>query len=66
MAGYDIFPSILPGGELFVDDTYGRRELERMDYDDLRSIAAKHPSEDVNGRMGKKELMAGLEGLERI
>jgi hypothetical protein len=26
-----IFPSILPDGESFIDDTYSRAELDRMD-----------------------------------
>jgi hypothetical protein len=60
-----LFPSILPDTP-FVDDTYQKRELERKDYDELQSIAAEHPSEEVNGRMKQKELIDGLEGLERV
>lgn len=63
---YTLFPSVLPDGEAFVDDEYGREELERMDYTTLRQIAAEHESDDVNGRMSREELLAGLEGLTRV
>jgi hypothetical protein len=61
-----LFPSILPDGEDFVDDSYQRQELERMEYQDLQSIAAEHPSDDVHGRMGHDDLVDGLVGLERL
>lgn len=61
-----VFPSILPTGEEFVDSEYQERELQRLDYDALRSIAAEHPSDSVHGRMGKDELRDNLEGLERV
>jgi len=60
-----LFPSILPGVE-FKDDTYQRRELERMEYQELRQIAAEVESEDVNGRMGREEIIDALEGVERV
>lgn len=60
-----LFPSIIPDAD-FVDDTYTKGELEKKDYDELRSIAAEHPFDDVNGRMGRKELIDGLEGLKRV
>lgn len=63
----DIFPSIIPDSDdEFVDDAYGAGELERMDYDQLRAIAAEHPSEDVHGRMGQDELREKLEGKTRV
>jgi len=61
----DLFPSVLPG-EDFVDTQYSRAELERKEYGELREIAAEHESDAVNGRMGKDELIDGLEGLERV
>jgi len=66
MAEYSLFPSLLPEDEAFVDDQYQRRELERKDYNELKSIAAEHESEDVHGRMSESELVEGLAGLERI
>lgn len=60
-----LFPSILPGVE-FVDDTYGKAELERKEYQELRQIAAQVESDDVNGRMPKDELIDALEGHERV
>lgn len=50
----------------FLDNQYQAGELERMEYDELRSIAASHPSEDVHGRMSKGDLRDALEGLERV
>jgi len=61
----DIFPSITPDND-FVDDSYSRQELARMDYSDLQSIAASHESDDVHGRMGKDELIHKLEGKTRV
>ena len=43
----DIFPSIVPGrDEPFVDDEYSAAELDRMDGNELQSLAAKHPTDD--------------------
>lgn len=50
----------------FVDDEYGKRELERMEYTDLQSIAADHPSGDVHGRMSEDDLVDGLTGKKRV
>ena len=62
-----IFPGIIPDSDDdFVDNTYNAGELERKDYQELSSIAAKHPSDEVHGRMGKQELRENLEGLERV
>jgi len=65
-AQHTLFPSILPSEEPFVDDTYQERELERKDYNELKSIAAEHDSEEVHGRMSEEDLVEGLTGLERI
>lgn len=61
-------PPLIPDntGEPFADTAYTEGELKRMDYDDLRAIAAAHPSDDVHGRMGKAELREELQGLERV
>ena len=60
-----VFPSILPDND-FVDDSYSRQELARMDYSDLQSIAAEVDSEDVHGRMSQDDLINGLEGKQRV
>jgi len=60
-----LFPSILPG-KPFVDDSYSEAELKRMDWDQLRSIAANHPDDDVHGRMGRDEIIAALAGKQRV
>lgn len=61
-----LFPSILPTGEPFVDDTYGKAELERKVYQELRQIAAQVESDDIHGRMAKDELIDALEGVEWV
>lgn len=53
-------------GQPFVDDSYSAGELADKSYDELRSIAAAHPDDDIHGRMGKDELRAELEGRERV
>jgi len=63
---HTLFPSITPDNSDFVDDTYTEGELSKKEYDELSSIAAEHPSEEVHGRMGQSELREKLEGLERI
>jgi len=40
--------------------------LSRMDWDTLRTIAANHPDEDVNGRMAKHDIIAALAGKQRV
>jgi len=67
MASYNVFPSIIPDSDKpFVDDKYGEKELERMDGRELQSLAAKHPTEDVHGRMSADDIRDGLEGKERV
>ena len=61
-----LFPSILPGVE-FVDDSYSAQELERMDYaTELKPLAAEHPNDDVDGSASREEIIAALEGEERV
>ncbi len=62
----DIFPSITPDNEPFVDDKYSRAELERKDGRELQSLAAEHPSDEVNGRMSAEDIVEGLTGKERV
>ena len=63
----DVFPSILPGrDEPFVDDKYTEEELQRMDGRDLQSLAARHPTDEVNGQSTKEDIRDALEGKERI
>lgn len=62
----DIFPSILPNGEDFVDSEYSREELERMDWQEIRSIAAQVESEEIDGQSDRTEMEDFLEGHERL
>jgi len=62
----EIFPSLLPDGEDFVDDSYSRAELERMEWTELRSVAAEHPTEEVNGQSEAEEIKEVLTGKERV
>ena len=63
----DIFPSIIPDSDdEFVDDSYDRRELERKDYPELKSLAANHPTDEVHGKMSKEDIVDGLEGKTRL
>ena len=63
----DIFPSIVPGrDEPFVDDKYSAAELDRMDGNELQSLAAKHPTEEVNGRSKASDIRDALEGKKRV
>jgi hypothetical protein len=61
-----IFPSILPDGESFVDDTYSRAELDRMDGRELQSLAAEHPTDECNGSDKAAEIRDVLVGKQRI
>ena len=63
----DVFPSILPGkDEPFVDDSYSKKELERLDGRELQSLAAKHPTDEVNGRSKADDIREALEGKKRV
>jgi hypothetical protein len=62
-----LFPSITPDNEPFIDDSYQRAELERMDYaTELKPLAAEHPSDDVDGSMSAAEIVEALTGEQRI
>lgn len=61
-----VFPSILPTGEEFVDDKYSAAELDRMDGNELQSLAARHPTDEVNGRSKAEDIREALEGKKRV
>ena len=60
----DIFPSIVPSE--WKDDKYSKRELERMEWNEIRGIAAQHPSDEINGKSDRAEMEEFLEGEERV
>ncbi len=63
----DIFPSILPDStEPFVDDSYSKEELERMEWDEIRSIAAAVESDEINGQSDREQMETYLEGHTRV
>ena len=61
-----IFPSILPDGEPFVDDSYSQDELERMEWDEIRAIAAEIESDEINGKSDREKMETHLEGHTRV
>lgn len=63
-----IFPSITPDNEEepFVDNTYNESELENLDGRELQSLAADHPTDEVNGRSSADDIREALVGKERI
>lgn len=62
----DLFPSILPSNDDFVDDAYTAAELKRMDGNELQSLAATHPTDEVDGRTKADEIRDVLEGKKRV
>jgi len=66
MADYSLFPSIIPEGDDFVDDSYSQVELERMDWQEIRQIAAKHESDEIDGQSDREEMEDFLEGETRL
>lgn len=50
----------------FLDDSYTEGELQRMDGNVLQSIAARHPSEEVNGRSKASDIREALVGEKRV
>ena len=62
-----LFPSILPNGEDFVDDSYSEQELRRMDYaTELKPLASQHPTDEVDGSASADEIVEALTGEKRI
>jgi hypothetical protein len=67
MPDHTLFPSILPDNdEPFVDDSYSRQELDRMERPELQSLAAKADIEGVNGQSSNEDIRDALEGHERL
>lgn len=60
-----LFPSILPDQD-FVDNSYTESELQGMDGRELQSLAAKHPTEEVNGKSKAVDIREALEGEQRV
>ena len=59
--------SLIPDSDdEFVDDEYSAAELDRMDGNELQSLAAAHPTDEVNGRSKADEIRDVLEGKERV
>lgn len=58
--------SLIPDGEEFVDDKYSAAELDRMDGNELQSLAAAHPTDEVNGRSTADAIREALEGKRRV
>jgi hypothetical protein len=65
MAEHTLWPSILPE-EDFVDNQYTKEELERMEWQEIRSIAAQHPSDEINGQSSQEDMVDFLEGEARV
>jgi len=58
--------SLIPDGDEFVDDSYTASELADMDGRELQSLAADHPTDDVNGHSTAEDIRETLEGKERV
>ena len=62
-----LFPSIIPGrDDPFVDDKYSQAELERMEWQEIRQIAAQVDSDEINGQSDREDMEAFLEGHKRL
>ena len=61
-----LFPSILPSDEPFVDDSYSRQELERMERNELQQLAAQYEGDEINGQSSNEAIIDALEGVERL
>jgi len=62
-----VFPSILPDDDdEFVDGSYTAAELERMDWDELRAVAAATDTDAVNGKSEREAIETALVGHERV
>lgn len=67
MPDHTLFPSILPNkDELFVDDSYSREELERMERPELQGLASEVNIEGVDGQSSNEDIRDALEGHERL
>ena len=60
-------PAIIPDSdEPFVDDSYSKAELERMEWQEIRQIATEYDTDEINGRSDRQEMESWLEGRERL
>lgn len=67
MAEHTLPPSLIPDSdEPFTDDKYLMPELERMEWNELRRIAAEVESDEINGKSDREEIEAFLQGHERV
>ncbi len=61
-----IVPPLIPDGEPFVDDSYSKQELERMEWSEIRAIAAQVESDEINGQSDREDMEDFLEGHKRV
>lgn len=62
-----LFPSIIPDSDsAFVDDSYTKAELERMEWDEIRQIAASVETDEINGQSEREHMEDVLEGKTRV
>lgn len=67
MPDYSIFPGILPDrDDRFIDDSYSRAELERMEWQEIRAIAAEVETDEINGQSDRAKMEDVLEGHTRV
>ena len=67
MAEHTLWPSILPDKDKpFVDDSYSLEELKRMEWSEIRAIAATVESDEIDGQSDREEMETFLEGHERV
>jgi len=59
--------SLIPDDdEEFVDNQYSAEELNRLNGNELQSLAAEHPTDGVNGHSTAEEIRDVLESKERV
>jgi len=59
--------SLIPDDdEEFVDNQYSAEELDRLNGNELQSLAAEHPTDEVNGHSTAEEIRDVLAGKERV
>lgn len=62
-----LFPSIIPDSDsAFVDDSYTKAELKRMEWDEIRQIAASVETDEINGQSEREHMEDVLEGHTRV
>jgi len=66
MSEHTLFPSIVPEGEDFVDNQYTAAELDRMEWQEIRAIAAQVDSDEITGQSDREDMEDYLEGHKRV